>query len=158
MTVDVAAVAARTRTAVGYLTALVQALSWPALLAAIVLAVVGDVTAQVLAGVTAAALLLRARLFVTIGQRLPLLIAGLGSAVALLVGVALDLTGTAVLWVAAATALGVLAALAIATRRAAVSPATRRAGEILDVLLAVAAVPLVAAILGLFGFIRGLGG
>ncbi len=156
--VDVAAVAARTRTAAGYLTAMVHALSWPALLAAVALAFVGDVTAQVLAGVTAAALLLRARLFGTIGQRLPLLIAGLGSAVALLVGVALDLTGTAVLWVAAATALGVLAALAIATRRAAVSPATRRAGEILDVLLAVAAVPLVAATLGLFGFIRGLGG
>ncbi len=156
--VDPVAVAARTRTAVGHLTALVQGLSWPALGAALVLASAGDVTAQVLAGVTAAALLLRARLFVTIGQRLPLLVAGLGAVVAVLIGVAMDMSGAAALWMAAPAALGVLGSLALAMRRGPVSPAMRRTGEILDVLLAVAMVPLVAAVLGLFGVVRGLGG
>ena len=33
-----------------------------------------------------------------------------------------------------------------------------RAAEIIELLIAVAVVPLVAGVLGLFGFIRGLGG
>ena len=86
-TVDAPAVRPRTRQAVGYVTALIQGLTWPRLSpACIVLAFSQDVTAQVLAGIVGVGLLLRARLFITIGQRLPLLIAGIGSIAALLVG------------------------------------------------------------------------
>ena len=84
----------RTRQAVGYVTALIQGLTWPAL-----------------AGVhrswrsartsprrswpasSAVGLLLRARLFITIGQRLPLLIAGIGSIAAVLVALMTQFDG-----------------------------------------------------------------
>jgi len=39
-----------------------------------------------------------------------------------------------------------------------VSPALTRTAEIIELVIAIAVVPLVAGVLGLFGFIRGLGG
>ena len=51
-----------------------------------------------------------------------------------------------------------LAGQAVAARRRRVSPALTRAAEIIELLIAVAIVPLVAGVLGLFGFITGFGG
>ena len=48
--------------------------------------------------------------------------------------------------------------LLAAGRRRRVSPSVTRAAELIDLAIAVAVVPLVAGVLGLFGFIRGLGG
>ncbi len=52
----------------------------------------------------------------------------------------------------------VIVCLMLATRRRRVSPALTRAAEIIELVIAIAVVPLVAGVLGLFGFIRGLGG
>jgi type VII secretion integral membrane protein EccD len=158
-TVDAPAVRQRTRQAVGYVTALIQGLTWPTLAACIILSFSHDVTAQVLAGLVAAGLILRARLFITVGQRLPLLIAGIGSVAALLAALMTQFEGrTVLLGVAAPGLFAVIICLLIAARRRRVSPAMTRAAEIIELLIAVAVVPLVAGVLGLFGFIRGLGG
>jgi type VII secretion integral membrane protein EccD len=158
-TVDVSAVRRRTRQAVGDVTALIQGLAWLALGACVILAFSSDVTAQLLAGIVAAGLLLRARLFVTIGQRLPLLVAGIGSVAALLVALMTQFDGGAEpIAVALPALLGVVGCLLLAARRRRVSNNIFRAAEIVELLIAVAVVPLVAGVLGLFGFIRGLGG
>ena len=56
-------------------------------------------------GLVAAGLILRARLFVTIGQRLPLLIAGVGSVAALLAALMTQFDGRTVLFGVAAPGL-----------------------------------------------------
>ena len=158
-TVDAPAVRQRTRQAVGYVTALIQGLTWPTLVGCVILAFSHDVTGQLLAGIVGAGLILRARLFVTIGQRLPLLIAGIGAVAALLVALMSQFDGQTVLFAAAAPGLlAVIICLLLAGRRRRVSPAMTRAAEIIELLIAIAVVPLVAGVLGLFGFIRGLGG
>jgi type VII secretion integral membrane protein EccD len=158
-TVDAPAVRQRTRQAVGYVTALIQGLSWPTLVACVILAFSQDVTGQVLAGIVGAGLILRARLFVTIGQRLPLLLAGIGAVAALLVALMSQFDGQTVLFAVALPGLiAVVSCLLLAARRRRASPAMTRAAEITELLIAIASVPLVAGVLGLFGFIRGLGG
>ena len=158
-TVDTPAVRSRTRQAVGYLTALIQGLTWPAFAGCIVLAFTQDITAQILAGIVGVGLLLRARLFITIGQRLPLLIAGIGSIAAVLLGLMTEFDGPMIMVAVAVPALaGVIVALMLATRSRRVSPALTRTAEIIELVIAIAVVPLVAGVLGLFGFIRGLGG
>jgi EccD-like transmembrane domain len=157
--VDAPVVRHRTRQAIGYVTALVQGLAWPTLGACCVLAFSHDITAQVLAGVAAVGLILRARLLRTVGQRLPLLIAGIGSVVALMVALMTQFDGsTVILGIAAPALLAVAFCLALAVRRRRVTPALTRAAENIELLIAIAIVPLVAGVLGLFGFVRGLGG
>jgi type VII secretion integral membrane protein EccD len=158
-TVDAAAVAGRTRQAVGHLTALIQGLTWPALVACVVLAISGDVTGQVLAALVGLGMLLRARLFVTVGQRLPLLVAGTGAIAALILALTTEFDGmTVVLATALPSLVAMIGCLLAAGRRRRVSPSVTRAAELIDMAIAVAVVPLVAGVLGLFGFIRGLGG
>lgn len=158
-TVDTAAVVRGTRQAVGSVTALIQGLAWPALVACVVLAVSHDLTAELLAGAVAGGLILRSRLFITIGQRLPLLLAGIGGLVVLLLALMTQFDGsTGPLAVAAPALLGVVVCLVLAARRRRPSPGLRRAAEIIELLIAVAVVPLVAGVLGLFGYLRGLGG
>jgi hypothetical protein len=125
----------------------------------VVLAFSGDVTAQVLAALVGVGLLLRARLFVTVGQRLPLLIAGTGAIAALLVALTTEFDGmTVVLVTTVPSLIAVVGCLLAARRRRRVSPSVTRAAELIEMAIAVAVVPLVAAVLGLFGLIRGLGG
>ena len=67
--------------------------------------------------------------------------------------------GSAALIVVAAPALlAVVGCLLLAARHRRLSPALTRAAEIIDLLIAIAVVPLVAGVLGVFAFIRGLGG
>jgi len=157
--VDADAVASRTRQAVGHVTALVQGLSWPALPACVVLACTPNVTGQVLAGCVGVGMLLRARLFITVGQRLPLLIAGIGAIAVLLVALTTQLDGvTVVLATAVPSLLGMIGCLLLAGRRPRVTPSMTRAAELVAMTIAIAIVPLLAAVLGLFGFLRSLGG
>jgi type VII secretion integral membrane protein EccD len=103
-----------------------------------------------LAGVVGLAFLLRARLFLTVRHRLPLLAAG----TAVLGLLALEhATG-----VGAAVALAVAAVLIAVAGNRTPSPYLGRAGDLLDLACVVAAVPLACVILGLFGLARGLGG
>ena len=81
------------------------------------------------------------------------------SVAALLVALMTQFDGRTVLFAVAAPGLiAVIICLLLAGRRRRVSPAMTRAAEIIELLIAVAVVPLVAGVLGLFGFIRGLGG
>ena len=149
----------RTRRAVHLLTALLHGLGWPTLAAGIVLGL-GDAPAgAALAAVVGLAMLLRARLFRTVGQRLPLLLCGVGCLLAVPAGVVIhaESTLTVVLMIAVAMA-GAVGAATVAGRRTPRTPAMARAAEIGDLLLTIAVIPLVAAVLGAFAFVRGLGG
>ena len=116
-------------------------------------------TGQLLAGFVGVGMLLRARLFITIGQRLPLLIAGTGAIAALLVALTTELDGmTVVLVTAVPSLLAVIGCLLLAGRRRPAAPGMTRAAEIVEMTIAIAIVPLLAAVLGLFDFLRGLGG
>lgn len=158
-TVDAGDARTRARRAVRFLTAFIHGLAWPALAAGVVLSFGAAPAGRALVAVVALALLLRARLFRTVGQRLPLLVAGLGSLLAVPVGVVLRADSTdpvAVVIVAAVAAVAVAAV--VAGRRIPRTPAMARAAEIADLLLTIAVIPLVAAVLGAFAFVRGLGG
>ena len=114
---------------------------------------------RALAAVIGLALLLRGRLFPTLGQRLPLQLAGIGCLLAVpaaLLVHATTATTAIVVGVAAAAAAAVSAA--IAARRTPRTAAMARAAEIIDLVLTIAVIPLVAAVLGAFAFVRGLGG
>lgn len=158
-TVDGGDARGRTHRAVHLLTALLQGLTWPTLAAGTVLAL-GDAPAgQALAAVVGLALLLRARLFRTVGQRLPLVVCGVGCLLAVPAGVVIHADSTsAVLVIVLIAAVGAVLAAAAAGRRTPRPPAIARAAEIGDLLLTIAVIPLVAAVLGVFAFIRGLGG
>jgi len=157
--VDTSDVRARTGRAVGLLTAFVQGCAWPALAAGIVLAFGGQPAGQALSAVVGLALLLRARLFPTVGQRLPLLLGGMGCLLAVPTGMLVQAASPiTVIMVCAATGAAAVVCAAIAGRRTPRSPMMARAAEIIDLLLTIAVIPLVAAVLGAFAFVRGLGG
>jgi nitrate reductase NapE component len=63
-----------------------------------------------------------------------------------------------VIMVCVATGAAAVVCAAIAGRRTPRSPMMARAAEIIDLLLTIAVIPLVAAVLGAFAFVRGLGG
>jgi len=134
------------------LTGLLAGFAAAALAASAVLAR-ASVAAQVLVAVAAVAFLLRARLFATIRQRVPLLVAGAAG---------LGLLAVAVGTVAVAAGLavaGLLVALAGARyARQAPSPYAGRAADLLDALCVVSVVPLAAAVLGLYPAVRDLVG
>jgi len=110
-----------------------------------------DVTAAALVVVVATALLLRARLLVTVRQRVPLLVVGLGGwAFAALLG---GVVGPLVVMGVA----GISLAAGLAYSRRPPSPYLGRLAELFDVGLVLAVVPLICGVLGLFGYVRGLG-
>ncbi len=136
-------------------TAVVQAVS------AVVLVDRGGVSGLLLVGIVGLLNLLRARQYVTVRHRLPLLIAGLVGLIAVAVGRLADLSPGQRLVFASIGVLvlgGLILAAAVAYSRRAPTPYLGRAAEILDVLLLVAVVPIACAVLGLFDFVRGFGG
>lgn len=157
--VDIGDVRTRTVRAVRLLTGFVHGLAWPALAAGVLLAFGGQPAGQALAAVVGAAMLLRGRLFPTVGERLPLVLAGLGVLLAVPAGMLTTSASPAVAaGVAVAAGMAAAAGAVIAAGRITRSPARARAAEILDLLLTIATIPLVAAVLGAFDFVRGLGG
>jgi hypothetical protein len=121
-----------------------------AAIAAFVLARTDDVASRVLVAVAGAAFVLRARLFVTVRQRLPLVGVGLAAFASLAI-VALSAWSPEIL-VVSLVAVGV--ATALAGRRYAQAPPSPyfgRAADIVDALCVVSVIPIAAAVLGLYG-------
>lgn len=149
----------RTRRAVHLVTAFLQGLAWPTLAAGFVLAFGGAPAGSALAAVVGLAMVLRARLFRTVGQRLPLLTCGVLCLLAVPAGLVVrtDSTVTIAVVIVAATAAAAVAAV-IAGRRTPRTPGMARAAEVGDLVLTIAVIPLVAAVVGAFAFVRGLGG
>jgi type VII secretion integral membrane protein EccD len=126
--------------------------------AALVLVASGGPVGRILAAMSATAMLLRARLFVSLRHRVPLVAAGLLGLG--MVGLALaDPAGRAgLLGVAAGApplALLIVAAGAVYSRRPP-SPYLARAADLLDTVLLISVVPVACAVLGLYARARGL--
>lgn len=110
------------------------------------------VEAVVLLAVVSLGLLLRARLYRAIRHRTPLLVAGLAG-----VGCLVFRLPIGVLMAPAALVAGTLA-VAAGLARSRWSPYLGRYAEILEMVVVLATVPVVCAVLGLYGLLRGLGG
>jgi len=129
--------------------------------ASVVLARSGGPAGRLLVAVAAAAFLLRARLFVTVWQRLPLLGAGVLALAALVVlGLPARPVAAAIVLLAAALLAAALLATAAGTRYAgrAPSPYLGRAADLLDALCVVSVLPVACAVLGLYAQVRHLMG
>ncbi|MCW6004052.1 type VII secretion integral membrane protein EccD [Micromonospora sp. CPCC 205371] len=126
--------------------------------AALVLVGSGGLAAWLLVGVSGTALLLRARLFAAVRQRVPMAVAGLVG-LAALAGALLASAGPSVLEFVAVG--GALAAAAIVTAgrtyaRRPPSPYVGRAADLLDTATVVAVVPITFAVLDLYELARTL--
>jgi type VII secretion integral membrane protein EccD len=121
--------------------------------AALVVARSGGVAGWVLVAVAATAFLLRARLFVTVWQRLPVLASGvLGYLVpAALAALRVPLPAVVVLVVAGV----VVAAAGSRYAHRTPSPYLGRAADVLDALCVVSVLPLACGVLGLYARVRG---
>ncbi len=104
--------------------------------------------------------LLRARLYPVLRQRVAMLGAGLAGALCLVLGPLmadrehlLAITGPCLLLAGV-----VIALLGIVHSRREASPYLGRYAEILEVLLVLAIVPVTCSVLGLYGYVRGIGG
>lgn len=108
-----------------------------------------------------AALLLRSRLFPTVRHRIPMLAVGMAMLAGPLLDQALSLA-PAVRAVAALAGVVVAVGLAVAAgvvySRTRPTPYLGRIADVLDTLLIVAVIPQAAAVLGLYGYARGLAG
>ncbi|MGH3683334.1 MAG: type VII secretion integral membrane protein EccD, partial [Natronosporangium sp.] len=107
----------------------------------------------------AAALLLRARLFPTAQQRVPLLLGGLAGLALLGFGAALrmDSAGDRLPFLfAIVAAAGIAFAAGLSYSRRSPSPYVGRIADIADVLAIMALIPLAGAIIGVYDAIRGL--
>jgi type VII secretion integral membrane protein EccD len=113
----------------------------------------GSTVAHVLGLLGSAGWLLRARLYPVVRQRVPLLAAGITGPVAALLGGALTTGGSGLVAFGA-----VLTALGILYSQRTTSPYLRRMAEYAEILLIVSVVPLACWVLGLYGWLRGLGG
>lgn len=118
----------------------------------LVLAAAGSLSSRILIAVSAAALLLRSRLFVTLRQRVPLVVGGLIGVFALGVDLMRSADATTLL----VLSVGVLL-LAIVTVVAGATYSTRppspymgRAADIFDTLVVVSVIPVACAVVGLY--------
>jgi type VII secretion integral membrane protein EccD len=120
----------------------------------------GGVSGRILVGVAAAAFLLRARLFVTLRQRLPLIGAGLAGFALLAAGAMVrgPDAGNVAVAVGLAVAALVVALAGVRYASQAPSPYLGRAADVLDALCVVSVVPVACAVLGLYGLARGIAG
>ncbi len=160
-TVDNDMVTVRTTAAIGYVTAMVIGSAAVGALGMVLLSVsVYNVVAVVLIVATSLAMLLRARLFNSVVQRLPFLIAASVGLVSATVRVCLNVGGTdGAVWFIIAMAVAMIFALGFAGRAGAPkTPFYGRAAELIEILLAVSLIPLIATVMGLVGLMRGLGG
>jgi type VII secretion integral membrane protein EccD len=116
----------------------------------------GGLAGRVLVAVSAAALLLRSRLFVTTRQRVPLVAAGLIGAATLGLGLlgGAD-SGLLTVLAVAGLALALVTVVAGATYSdKPPSPYLGRAADVLDTLIVVSVIPVACAVLGLYDWIR----
>lgn len=129
-----------------------------ATVSALLLVVAGGFPGRLLAAVSAAALLLRSRLFVTVRQRVPLVAAGLAGLAVLGVAVT-DGAGKSRLLglVVGGLLIALVVVMAGATySRRPPSPYLGRAADLFDTVMVVSVVPVACAVLGLYARARGL--
>ncbi|WP_326549889.1 type VII secretion integral membrane protein EccD [Micromonospora sp. NBC_01813] len=126
--------------------------------AGVVLVQIGGVAGHTLVGVAAVALLLRSRTFVTIRQRLPLLVAGLALALLLVAGGLPAYLSMQVATLVPVAGVLALVTVAVGGRYAAgePSPYLSRAADILDTAAVVSLIPVAGAVLGLYRWATGL--
>lgn len=126
--------------------------------AALVLVTAGGSAGRVLVAVSAAALLLRSRLFVTVRQRVPLVVAGLVGFAVLAAALVADAGTTGLLALAVGgLLLALLTVVAGATYSHRVpSPYLGRAADLFDTVMVVSVVPVACAVLGLYARALGL--
>lgn len=121
----------------------------------------GSVAALVLTGIVSLGYLLRARLMPTVRHRVPMLAGGLvGLALLSLIGAAGAGTAVRVLTVLplAMLAAGISVSAGLAYSRRSPSPRLARFGDFFDVVLQLAVLPVACGVMGLYGFMRALGG
>jgi type VII secretion integral membrane protein EccD len=118
----------------------------------IVLATSNGLAARILTAISAAALLLRSRLFVTLRQRVPLVSAGLVGVGSLGVSVLRGADATGLLGVSlVGVVLALITVVAGATwSRRPPSPYLGRAADLLDTLVVVSVIPVACAVVGLY--------
>jgi type VII secretion integral membrane protein EccD len=126
----------------------------------IVLALAGGTTAVVLLVLLCLGFCLRARLYPAIRHRMPMLATGLTGAACLAAGPLM--ADSAHLIVMAGPVLlvgaGLIVLIGLVYSRKTPNAYLGRYAETLEVLIVLACVPVVCGIVGLFGFVRGLGG
>ena len=119
----------------------------------LVLATAGSLSSRILIAVSAAALLLRSRLFVTLRQRVPLVVGGLVGVFAL--GVDLMRSADSVMLLVLTVSVLVLAIVTVvagATYSARPpTPYMGRAADLFDTLVVVSVIPVACAVVGLYG-------
>ena len=126
----------------------------------LVLVVAGGSAGLLLVAVGGVALLLRSRLFVSVRQRLPLMMAGTGLLVTLALDLLLGASDRGLLGVVIAAvllSLVMVAAGATYSHRSP-SPYLVRAADMVDTILVISVIPVACAVLGLYGRVRGLAG
>lgn len=140
------------------LTGMLLGLAVVGIASALLLSRTGDLAAGLLIAVASGALLLRARLFVTIRQRLPLIAAGVAGFALLAAGLFVNHGGGTALGGAFGIAVvAVLVAVAGARyARRSPSPYLGRTADVLDALCVVSVLPIACAVLGLYGLVRTL--
>ena len=154
-------VVARVRRADEVLTGLLAGSAVAALGAAVVLVTAGGTSGTVLVALVAVSALLRARLFPATRHRVPFLATGLGGAVLLLAAAAQVLDAVdRLLYLVPVLVVVALVALVVGLRFAdrTPSPYLGRLADVLDVLVALAVVPVACLVVGLYGYVRGLYG
>jgi type VII secretion integral membrane protein EccD len=125
----------------------------------LVLATSDALSARLLTGVSAAALLLRSRLFVTLRQRVPLVVGGLAGVLGLgwnLLRHADSATMLGVLGVGVVVAIITVVAGATYSRRPP-SPYLGRAADMVDTLTVISVIPIACAVLGLYASVGNIG-
>ncbi|OZM71327.1 type VII secretion integral membrane protein EccD [Amycolatopsis antarctica] len=145
----------------GLLTGLIGGSALAAGYAEVLLAADARTSAVILLFLLSMGFCVRARLYPAVRQRSPLLLAGLGAAASLAVGPLMSDTGG--LLRIATPVLLVFAVIAVLlglshSRRNKPNAYLGRYAELFEVLLVLACVPVVCAVLGLYGLVRGLGG
>lgn len=121
----------------------------------------GRTSAMVYVALIAVTVLLRARLFPTARHRIPLLVAGSGALVLLVLPVSASMTPQERAMIVL-PALVVLALALIAIGRyfsiRQPTPYLARVADIIDILTSLAIIPVMCLVIGLFGYVRGLWG
>jgi type VII secretion integral membrane protein EccD len=125
----------------------------------LVLATSDALSVRLLTGVSAAALLLRSRLFVTLRQRVPLVVGGLAGVLGLgwsLLAHADSTTMLGVLGIGVVLAIVTVVAGATYSRRPP-SPYLGRAADMVDTLTVISVIPIACAVVGLYGAVGNIG-
>jgi type VII secretion integral membrane protein EccD len=159
--VDGQAVLRRTVQADRYVTGMALGLGLVGFFAAIALAFSTGWAGPTMCAAVAVSLLLRSRIFRGRGQRLALMVPGMAGLGVLALGASLD-AGQAVILVAVLLPLlavaGVVLTVSLWLPGHSPSPFWARAADVIDLLVMLSLIPLALGEVGLFGYVRGLGG